>query len=279
MRLGEINSLTVLRKSDLGYMLSDGEEEVLMHFREATAELEDNTPVEVFLYSDKKNRVCASMLTPFITITKAGFVKVVNKIPGLGVFIGNNCSKDFLISKDYLPYNEAFWPNVDDELLCILKIKSGTTVLAKPLNRYEIDELGKDVTYAINELKQGVVARISEAGFGVATKDLKYVFVPKKMSRRDYRLGEAVEVTIIKAEEDDLLGSFLFQKEKMIDSDSELILKYLADHGGKMPFTAKSTSDEIEPAFHMSRKAFKRALGSLYKEEKITITEDECSLK
>lgn len=274
MVIGEINKLKTLRKSDLGYMLSDGNEEVLMHFREATEELADEVDVDVFLYYDKKGRLCATMQKPYVTVSKPGFVKVVNIIPDLGVFIDNNCSKDFLVSKDYLPYNALLWPQIGDIILCSLKIKPNEVMVAKPLNRFEISEISKKVKYEIGEKKTAYVCRISERGYGMVTNDLEYIYVPFKMTRKEYRLGEMSDVTIItNATEGFYLGSLIEIKEKMIDTDMALIIDFLKKNGGKMKYTAKSSAEEIELVFKMSRKAFKRALGTLYK-EKIILTND-----
>ena len=61
----------------------------------------------------------------------------------------------------------------------------------------------------------------------------------------------------------------------MIDEDRELLLKVLVEkYKGKMPYTANSSSEEIYNEFSMSRKAFKRALGNLYKEEVVYFDED-----
>ena len=56
IEIGKLNTLTVVRKSDLGYMLSDGVDEILMHFKEANKELEINSTVTVYVYTDKENR-------------------------------------------------------------------------------------------------------------------------------------------------------------------------------------------------------------------------------
>jgi predicted RNA-binding protein (virulence factor B family) len=99
MKIGEINQLKVARKSDLGFMLTDdSKNEVLLHFREAKNEYKDGDMVKVFLYYDKKHRLCATENEPIVTLSKPGFVSVVETITGTGVFISNNCGKDLLVS-------------------------------------------------------------------------------------------------------------------------------------------------------------------------------------
>ncbi|MBQ9124648.1 MAG: hypothetical protein IJY14_03050 [Acholeplasmatales bacterium] len=105
IKIGDYNKLTMIRKSDLGYMLSDGQEEVLMHYKQAKSDINVGDIVNVFIYSDKNKRATATQEEVFATINDAGFVRVVEVLSGVGVFINNNTPKDILISKDYLPYD------------------------------------------------------------------------------------------------------------------------------------------------------------------------------
>ncbi len=265
IKIGEYNKLKVLRKSDLGYMLSNGSEEVLMHFKQSLRELKDGEEVEVFIYSDKQRRPTASMIKPTATVLEAGFGKVVLVESGVGVFVNINTPKDVLISKDYLPYDETLWPAIDDLVLVRLKLKHDILV-AKPLNRFEIIEIKKDVNYAELERVNGRVCHIALKGIGILTNDFNYVFVPNNQFRGKYRMGEEVTVTITKALENDYYGMLNAYKEELVDTDINTILEYLDNHGGIMKLTAKSSSEDIAKVFNMSRKAFKRAYGSLYKD-------------
>lgn len=277
IQIGEMNQLKVLRKSDLGYMLSDGKEDILLHFKEATKELEDNEEVMVFVYTDSKNRKTATMNTPFIQFEKPGFVKVVNVMPDFGVFVHNNTPKDLLISKDYLPYDYNKWPLEGEKVLCSLKIKKDA-LMAKPLNRFDIIAMNSNVNYAQYEQVPAVVARIAEKGIGLVTDDYIYVFVPESQFRGIYRLGQEVIVTITKMLNGEAYGTLNEHKEILMDSDKDLILKYLDEHHGLMKLTAKSSAEEVEKTLKMSRKAFKRAYGALYKEQKISFDEDKTYL-
>lgn len=277
IKLGEYNNLKVVRKSDLGYMLTDGKDEVLMHFKQATKELLDDEMVDVFIYSDKSKRLTATMIEPYATMSKAGLVDVIDVLPGVGVFVNINTPKDILISKDYLPYKESEWPNVDDKLLIRLKLK-GEILTGKPLNRFEIKELNSDPKYADYEQVNGYVCRTAEKGIGIVTVDNIYVFVPNHQFRGEIRLGQAVTVVITKTIDGECYGTLNAHKEELIDTDRETILKYLDEHHGIMKLTAKSSAEDIEKVFKMSRKAFKRAYGSLYKDRLIEFDDSKTYL-
>lgn len=277
IRLGEYNKLTVVRKSDLGYMLTDGKDEILMHFKQSTKELNENEEVSVFVYADKEKRLTGSMIEPYVTINTAGFVKVVNVIPGVGVFVDINTPKDVLISKDYLPFKEEAWPQVDDYLFIRLKAKQDI-VVGKPLNRFEIKELKSEARYADYEIVAGYVCRIAEKGIGIITNEKVYVFVPYNQLRGNYRMGQQVNVTITKSIDGECYGTLNAHKEELIDTDKETILQYLNKHHGIMKLTAKSSSEDIAKLFNMSRKAFKRALGNLYKERIVEFDDEKTYL-
>ena len=265
MQAGIIQTLRVNRKTDLGYMLSDGKEEVLLHFKEANGELAINQEVDVFLYFDKKGRLTATANSVSVTLDQVGFSTVVETISNLGAFVSINTPKDILISKDYLPYNHELWPNVGDKILITLKQKRDS-LIAKPLNKYEIDDLKSEVTYEIGQTVQAYAYRFGNEGINFVTTDLVNIFVHKSMYRENYRMGQLLDVKIIHRGKNGYNGSLVGNKEDMIDPDKELILTYLKANGGKLRLDAKSSSEEIEALLHISRKAFKRALGGLYKD-------------
>lgn len=277
IKLGEYNQLTVVRKSDLGYMLTDGNEEVLLHYRESKCEHNINDSLNVFIYSDKAKRPTATENDPLCTLEKYGICEVVEVFSGMGVFVNINTPKDILVSNDYLPYNEKDWPGVGDKLLIQLKIKHNYLV-GKPLNRFDIVAIKSNVIYGEYEHVDGFVVRIAEKGIGIATKDLMYVFVPNTQLRGDYHMGQEVNVMITKALDGEYYGSLIEQKENMIDGDKEIILNYLNNHHGVMKLTAKSSSNDVLDTLKLSRKAFKRAYGGLYKDHLIEFDEEKTYL-
>lgn len=277
IEIGKLNKLTVVRKSDLGYMLTDGSDEILMHFKEANKELDINTSVTVYVYTDKENRKTGTMNTPVLLMDKPGFTEVVNVIEEVGVFVNNNTPKDLLISKDYLPYNTSEWPQVGDVVFTSLKVKKNYLV-AKPVNRFDVVSLKSNTKYVEQEQVEAYVLRIAEKGIGLITKDLIYVFVPNTQLRSKYRLGEKVSVVITKMMDSEAYGTLNAHKEVLVDEDKETIINYLKEHHGIMKLTAKSSSEEVEKVFNMSRKAFKRALGGLYKDQIVEFDETKTYL-
>lgn len=273
IKIGEINTLKVKRKTDIGYMLTDGVEDVFLHFNESNHQnLQDNQTVAAFLYYDAKARLAATLSTPIITVSKADFVVVKEINYELGVFVGNNISKDMLVSKDYLPYDFKLWPEKGDTLFCALKLKN--RLVAKPLNKVEIT-LKPETKLRFQQQVDAYVIHAGKEGLNMMTQEGHLIFVHHTQMRRPYRLGEKANVRIARINETDYSGSLIEVKEKMMDQDAEMIYVYLIQNGGQMPFTSDSDKDAIYATFNLSKKAFKRALGRLYSERKVIFQDDQ----
>ncbi|MDD4203915.1 MAG: S1-like domain-containing RNA-binding protein [Acholeplasmataceae bacterium] len=267
MIIGDINKLKVDRKTDIGYMLSDGNEQVFLHNNETNhEELRDNQMVDAFLYYDFKGRLAATLSKPIITVNRAAFLEVVDVKRSLGVFVDNGVSKDLLVSKDDLPTDYLSWPTLGDKLYLTIKVK-GRLVGRRP-SKNEIN-LAHTNTVNENDKLSGFVIQIIHEGINVLTEDLHLVFVHQTQMRKSYRLGEKVDVKVIRVYEHTINGSLIKQKENMIHGDAGIILDYLENHG-KMKFNNESSPEAIMETFKLSKKAFKRALGHLYKERLIT---------
>ncbi len=272
IEVGRYSKFKVLRKSDLGYMLGLDEQEILLHFRQATKELEVDDIVEAFVYYDSEMRIAATLDSPFVTLDESNFLEVVEIKKGFGVFVNNNLPKDMLLSKDYLSDDSKQWPQIGDKVLVRLKLKQNR-LNAKLLNKAEIlEKFPTMMDYAVKEVVNATIIRATPKAYNALTDDNTYIFIPIKQTRETYRLGQRVEATIISRHDDEYVATLNPFKEELIDTDVKSILDYLKDND-RLPLTAKSQSEEIAKYFTMSRKAFKRALGNLYKEKRVYFDE------
>lgn len=278
-KLGQILKFKVLRETQIGYMLTlNGEDEYFLHKNESNfRNLEPGEEVNGFLYSDKKARIAVTLVMPKVTVAKSGFATVIETNPALGAFVDIGISKDILLSKDDLPIDYSEWPIKGDTLLCILKVKADRLVV-KMLNKYEILDLNLHFDLPINEKVQGYVYRITEDGVNIVTKTFDIVFVYKNNMRKKYRLGEEVNVKIIKKNLDDYNGTLIESKAEIIKEDADKILDYLNNNNGIMAITENSDAAVISKVFKISKSAFKNALGYLLKNNLIEIHDDKIIL-
>lgn len=272
LKPGEIQQLKVLRKTDIGYMLiNKNQDEVFLHNNETNfKELETNTIVMAFLYYDNKGRLAATLLNPIITKDQSAWLKVNGINHKIGVFLDNGINKDILYSKDNLPYNTNLWPQVGD--LLHVKLEVSKNFLAVNSNNKEMEN------FDVGEEVHARVVKIVDDGISLLTNNLTPIFVPSTNLRKPYRIGEDTMVIINYRHHEYYTAQLTLQKEKQMVDDAELILSYL-EQRGKMRLTDKSSPEEIKQVFNMSKKAFKRALGNLYKNRKIDFINGETVLK
>lgn len=275
--IGKTSSFRVLRETNLGYILEDidGNEYFLHHNECDGRHLKFNENVDAFLYVDKQKRVAATLYKPFVSITHSAFCNVVGKSDS-GVYVNIGISKDILFSKD--SYLEKYEPSIDNLLLGNLKYRAHNLYF-RLLNKDEIIALNKGDKLEVNKKYIAYVYRITDAGVNLVTKDFNVIFVHKTALRSNPHLGDALEVKITKANETDYTGTCIEQKEIERISDSEIVLNYLKNHNGVMNYTDKTEPIIIEKVFNMSKGAFKRALGMLYKDGLVILEEKKTILK
>lgn len=272
MKLGLVSTYKVERETNLGYMISDETGEYFLHHNECCGNYyKIGDIVNAFLYIDKQKRVAATIACPHVTVEKGGLCEVVGQNEA-GVFVNIGISRDILLSSDDLMSGK--WPENGDKVCCALKVR-GKNLFVRLLNKPEIQALASDVELEEGQKYKGYVYRISDKGINVVTENYQIVFVFYKNLRKNYRLGEAVEVKIIGKHENDYSGTLIEQKEIMIKDDAQVILDYLQSHNGVMNYTSNSSPEIIYNVFKMSKSSFKRALGNLYKERKVILTDDK----
>ena len=270
MEAGTISKLKVLRKTPIGYMLTDGVDEVFLHNNEALYELTNNDVVEVFLYYDSEKRLASTMSIPNVTKNNPGWAIASDTID-LGVFVNIGINKGMLIPKDYLPYDKKDWPKENDKLFCILKSK-GNRLIAKVVNNNDAKEYALEENLKVDDNVVAYVSRINEEGYILYTNNLSIIYLHKTQVRSRLHLGMEVEVKITRIDDRGIHATTLENKENMIDKDKEVIIKYLSEH----KFVYEDVTPEfVLENFNMSKKAYKRALGSLYKDRIIQIVDNK----
>jgi hypothetical protein len=280
MNLGNFMEASVLRETDISFVLQSEGVELFLHKKEATEPLKSGDRIRVFVYPDHLGRPTASMLLPLATTDRPAFLEVVAVNPQLGVFLYNGMPKDVLLSKDFLPVALSQWPQPGDRLFVVLKEKKGM-LFARQISRKSISAYFDDpVKIEDEETVDAYVSFFLLEGLVAFTEHGHEIFIHSNNTRKPYRLGEMVSVRLLKQNESgEYVGSLIGRKEAMLDADAQAILDYLNHHDGSMRFTDKSSPEDIHAAFKMSKSAFKRALGTLYKAEAIVLTEHTTQIK
>lgn len=281
LEIGKIETLTVLRKIDTGYVLTNGKEEVLLHISESDEGIEEEQDINVFLYQDKKGQLVATMSLPNVQLDTYDWAEVVEVVKDLGVFVTIGINKEILVSKDDLPLLESVWPQAGDLLFVILDRDKKGRLLAKPATESVVENDWELAPLTVkNAPTSGRVYRTNKEGTVIITEEGYRGFIHHSERKQEPRLGEWVKGRVIDVKEDGTINVSLrpLKQEGMIE-DAGTILEYIESNGGVMLYSDKSDPEEIRNTFNLSKAAFKRALGKLMKEDIIEQRNGETFIK
>jgi uncharacterized protein len=269
--IGQTVTLTVARKAEFGYFLTDGNEDVLLHINEADREYEEDESVEVFLYVDSEGRTSASTTIPEVAIGKYAWLKVVDSNPNVGVFLDIGIKKDLLLGIDDLPVHKSVWPKAGDLVYVTLRVNNNFLLYAKLATDPIIESISTKATRKdFNKNIQGHIYRTAKVGSWIYTIEGFKGFIHESQRQEEPRLGQMVEGRIVDVKEDGTVNvSLLPRKQDAQDLEAERIFEYLMSRNGAMPFNDKSMPEDIQERFQLSKGAFKRALGKLMKEGRV----------
>ncbi len=278
MSLGHISKFIVDRETQLGYILVKDEKEYFLHRNETNFKvLNSGDTVNAFIYVDKKGREAATLNLPSITLDNIGMGVVKEVKKEMGAFIDIGISKDILLSKDDLPLSYRTWPQVNDKVFCLMKIRANKLVL-KLASKNDFLKVETSTVYNEGDMIDGYCYRVTDEGVNFVTEAFKVIFVYKAYLRKQYRIGEVANIKIIHKNETDYNGSLIVEKKEQIQDDRKLILEYLQSHNGVMMITENSSPELINHHFHMSKSSFKHAIGGLLKDGLIEKLEDKIIL-
>ncbi|MBM7540817.1 S1 RNA-binding domain-containing protein [Amphibacillus cookii] len=268
---GEVMMLTVLREIETGYVLTDHSIEILLHKNETTRTLKESEEVEVFVYHDKQNKCVATMVLPNVRYDLFDWAEVTEIKEGLGVFVNIGTTKDVLVSVDDLPLLRTVWPEIGDQLYVTLKQDKKGRLLADPVSEADFEgnwDLAPESM--LNNDISGRVFRSGREGAVVITEEGYRGFIHHTQRKQELRLGEWVNGRVIKVKADGSLNISLIPRKKDAQAlDAETILSHLKAQQGVMEFDNQSDPEAIKRTFNLSKAAFKRAIGKLYKERLI----------
>lgn len=275
LRAGSFAQLTVAREVDPnGYYLTDGEQDVLLPYNEATEEIRIKQSLRVFLFHDRKGRLTATMKTPAIAEGTIAALPVADIHERMGCFLEMGIGRQLLLPYTELPELRSLWPKVGDEVYVTLAHDKQERMIAKLAGEKQLEKLTVPAPMSwrntwmearvYKPLKQATFLLIpgGELGFGV------FAMLHEAERTRLLRLGEAVQVRVTYIREDGRVNvSMRPPKEVGREEDAEMLLNFLRERpNGAMPYSDQTPPDIILQRFNISKGAFKRAIGKLMKE-------------
>lgn len=266
--LGTLNTLTVKKQVKFGYYL-DGLSwgEILLPNNVAPANLEVGQELSVFLYLDSEDQLIATTERPRIMVGQVAMLPVVATTK-VGAFLNWGLKKDLLV-----PFSEQQIPLKEGQhylVYCYVDL-SNRIVASTKLDRH----IHKTpANYQIGDKVAIIVSEQTDLGYKVVIEHQHWGVLYKNEVFKPLRRGDKLTAYVIKVRDDGKIDLRLVSTtHKQAQELTDKVLYKLQQNGGKLALTDKSSPEQIYDAFGVSKKAFKQAIGALYKEKKIVITE------
>ena len=269
LQLGQLNTLKALRQTDNGiYLIDDQFNEVLLPNKYVPEDLKLDDTIEVFLYKDSEDRIIATTLTPKLMLNGYAALKA-KMVSRYGAFFDWGLEKDLMV-----PYSQQAKYIVEGKKYVVhlyLDEKSqrlaGSTKINNTLERTSVDlEIGDKVnllTYEETEI--GISAIVNNRYQGMLFKNEIFDTV---------KIGDELTGYVKKIRTDNKIDLSLNRfGYKAVDDNVQKLYEALIATGGSLNLNDKSSPEDIANQLGMSKKIFKKAVGSLYKQKRLEITE------
>lgn len=272
IEIGKYQELIVTKEVDFGVFLNtptgEDSEKILLPKSQVPAGTQLKDVLNVFVYKDSEDRPIATMLEPDITL--GGVARLyVKQVTPIGAFLEWGLSKDL-----FLPFKEQLYEVKEGDAVLVTLYLDKSERLCASMHVYEA--LRNDSDYQKDDQVSGRVYEISENfGVFVAVDDMYSALIPQKEVFETYRINQPVYARVAQIMDDGRLTLSVKKKiPEQMNEDADFIFQCLEKEGGFLPFHDKSSPEAIKNRFHMSKNAFKRGIGHLMKEGKITIAGD-----
>ena len=271
MKLGEYQELIYAKKVDFGIYLVEAENQenrVLLPAKQVPAGAAPGDKISVFLYKDSKDRLIATTNTPKLTLGDFAVLRV-KEVGKIGAFLDWGLEKDL-----FLPYKEMVTKvEPEDETLVTLYIDKTNRLCATMKGIYHL--LSRNSPYRRDDEVTGRVYEFSD-NFGtfVAVDDRYSARIPKTEDCKFLKIGDVITAKVVEVKEDGKLSLTLREKAYIqMDADAEKVMEIIESYAGVLPFSEKASPEVIMRETGLSKNAFKRAVGHLYKEHRVDLTD------
>ena len=271
IEIGEYNTLTILRETSVGLYLGDeeGEEDVLLPNKYVPEKYELDTDIDVFVYLDYDERKVATTLTPKILMKQFALLEVT-AVSEYGAFLDWGLEKNLLLplAEQRQRVEEGRW------YIVYMDLDEQTDRLYVS-NKIEKILDNKHLSVEEGEQVDIIFYRETEIGYAVIVNHRHKGLVFKNELFVDVKIGDHQKAYVKLIRDENKLDISLqpIGYENFNAVNTQNLYDELKSNEGFIPLTDKSAPDEIYKRFGISKKAFKKAVGDLYRQRKIVIEE------
>ena len=270
LNLGVYNTLKILRDREPGLFLGDEDgNEVLLPNKYVPEEFEIGDEIKVFVYLDSSERIVSTTLEPYGTLNTFAYLKCTS-VSDIGAFLDWGLEKDL-----FVPFKEqAFKMKAGGWYLVYIYLDEETNRLvgSSKTKKYLDNSLVLLSSYDEVDL---IASHPSPQGWNMIVNQKHLGLVYEDEIFQKMTVGDQMKGFVKKVRPDGKIDLTLQRHGyRSIEPNAEQILKELRASGGFIDINDKSAPEDIKEVFQLSKKSFKKAIGSLYKARKITIEKD-----
>lgn len=267
VNLGEYNELEVVKQLDFGVYLRAGDVEILMPTKWVPAGTQIGDKLSVFVFRDSDDRLIATTVTPFATANTFAFLEV-KQSNNFGAFLDWGMDKDLLV-----PFREQPMKLEQGKSYVVYVYVDKTTnrlAASVKLNRFIQKD---DVSVMDGDMVDLLVYSETPLGYNAIINNTYSGLIYKNEIFEAIRIGDKLKGFVKHVREDNKIDLSLQKKGfELVDEVKWRIEKILKENGGTLPLNDESSPEEIKATLQISKKAFKKAIGALYRDRIITFT-------
>ena len=271
IHIGDYNKLIILRDTEPGLFLGDSEDqEVLLPNRYVPENFEIGEQIDVFVYLDNEERLVAVTDHPYIKKGEFALLRC-NSVNDIGAFLDWGLVKEL-----FCPFREQAFPMKIGGwylVFCYLDETSDRLVASSKTNRF-LDN--KELSVEAFDEVDLIVSHPSDLGMNVIVNKMHLGLIFNQDLFKDISVGDKLKGIVKKIRPGNKLDITLDKiGYRNIEPNAQLILEYLLnDENGFIKLTDKSSPEAIKSILQMSKKSFKKAVCTLYKQRRIRIEID-----
>ena len=267
--LGKRNTLSIVRESTPGLYLDGGElGEILLPGRYIPANLKAKDKLDVFVYRDSEDRLVATTEIPHATVGEFAAMRVVSINDRVGAFLDWGLAKDLL-----LPFREQEkMVRVGQKVVVFVYLdpKSERIVASARLHRHLSQERP---LYRNSQPVNLLITGASPLGYQAIVENAHLGLLYRDNITTPLQIGQKLKAFVRNIRPNDQIDLSLDAAGyKRVAPLTDQIVQALENNGGKLAFDDDSSPEAIRQKFSVSKKAFKQALGKLYKSRRISFT-------
>ncbi len=268
INVGQYNELEVVKQLDFGIYLRDGDTEILMPTKWVPKDTKIGDTLNVFIFRDSDDRLIATTVEPYATANTFAFLeaKQVNQI---GAFLDWGMDKDLLVP--FREQSHRIEPGKSYVVFVFVDEETNRLTASTKLNRYIENN---NIELQDGDIVDLLIYSETDLGFNAIINNLYSGLIYKNEIYEAIRVGDKIKGYVKHVREDNKIDLSL-QKSgfELVDDIKWRLINLMKQNAGFLPLTDNSSPEEIKSKLQISKKAFKKAIGALYRERLVKITD------